>query len=139
MKKYVKEFVRRGLMIAGLGPVELAVIYGILGATGQVLSLTPDEVCRGILSITVMTFIAAGITSVYTVERLPVASAALLHAGVLYLDYLVMYLFNDWLPKNSAGIGVFTAVFVVGYALVWLVIYLTIRSKTNKINQNMQS
>ena len=91
MKKYVFEFVKRGLMAASGGPVILAIVYGIIGATGEAVSFTPSEVCMGILTVTLMAFIAAGITIIYQMERLPLASAIAIHAGVLYLDYLLMY------------------------------------------------
>lgn len=135
MKKCVLEFVKRGLMAAAGGPVLLAIIYGVLGATDTVAALSPSEVCAGILSITVMAFVAAGITMIYTVESLPLPTAILSHAGVLYLDYLMVYLLNSWLPRSA--IGVFTAVFFVGFALVWLVIYLCIRAKTRALNEKM--
>ena len=135
MKHFLRQFALRGLMAAWGGPVILAIIYGVLGATGGVQALSPWEVCRGVLSITVMAFIAAGITAIYTVERLPVVTAALIHCGVLYLDYLIMYLFNSWLPRE--GVGVFTAIFLLGYGLVWLIIYLCVRSKTNRLNQKL--
>ena len=122
-------------MAAWGGPVILAIIYGVLGATGAVQALSPSEVCRGVLSITLMAFVAAGITAVYTVERLPVITAALIHCGVLYLDYLIMYLFNSWLPRD--GMGVFTVIFLLGYGLVWLIIYLCLKSKTNRLNQKL--
>lgn len=136
MKKYVLEFVKRGLMVAAGGPVILAIIYGILGATGAADTLMPSEVCLGILSITVMAFIAAGITMIYQVESLPLPMAILLHAGVLYLDYLMIYLLNNWLPRNA--IGMFTAIFAAGFALVWLVIYLCIRAKTKRLNERLK-
>ena len=130
------EFVKRGLMAASGGPVILAIIYYILGATGTVTAFTPNEVCLGILSITVMAFIIAGISMIYTVESLPLPMAILIHAGVLYLDYLLVYLLNSWLPRNA--IGTFTAIFAAGYALVWLVIYLCIRAKTKKLNEKLR-
>lgn len=136
MKKYMLEFVKRGLMAASGGPVILAIIYYILGATGTVTAFTPNEVCMGILSITVMAFIIAGISMIYTVESLPLPMAILIHAGVLYLDYLLVYLLNSWLPRNA--IGTFTAIFAAGYALVWLVIYLCIRAKTKKLNEKLR-
>jgi len=126
------------LVAAAGGPVILAVIYGILGMTGTVHSLTPQEVCTGILTITLMAFTAAGITMVYQVEQLPLICAILIHAGVLYLDYLMIYLLNNWIPKDLTAIGIFTAIFAAGYALVWLIIYATIRSKTNKLNGKLQ-
>ena len=139
MKTYVSEFLKRGLMAAAGGPVVLAIIYGILGAVGVIKSLSPGEVCMGILTVTLMAFIAAGITVVYTIEQLPLISAILLHAGVLYLDYLIMYLLNAWIPRDLSGIGIFTAIFAVGYALIWLCIYYSIRANTKRLNQRLLS
>lgn len=138
MKKYVLEFAKRGLMAAASGPVILAIIYGILGAAGVVAALTPGEVCLGILSITLMAFIAAGITMIYTVESLPLLSAILIHAGVLYLDYLMIYLLNSWIPRNGQGIGIFSVAFAAGFALVWLVIYLCSRKRIQQLNAKIK-
>ena len=137
MKKYVLEFVKRGLMAAAGGPVILAIIYGCLGMTGTVTAIAPVEASLGILSITLMAFIAAGITMIYQVESLPLPSAILIHAGVLYLDYLLVYLLNSWLPGNA--IGLFSVIFFAGFALIWLVIYLCIRAKTKKLNERMKA
>ena len=137
MKKYVLEFVKRGLMAASGGPLILAIIYGVLDATKTVTVLTPGEACMGIVSITVMAFIAAGITMIYQVESLPLPMAILIHGGVLYLDYLMIYLLNSWLPGNA--VGIFTIIFFAGFALVWLVIYLCIRKKTQRLNEKMKA
>ena len=137
MKKYVLEFVKRGLMAASGGPLILAIIYGVLEATKTVTVLTPGEACMGIVSITVMAFIAAGITMIYQVESLPLPMAILIHGGVLYLDYLMIYLLNRWLPGNA--VGIFTIIFFAGFALVWLVIYLCIRKKTQRLNEKMKA
>lgn len=138
MKKHVSDFVQRGLMVAAGGPVILAIIYGTLGAVGVIDSLTPAEVCKGILTITLMAFIAAGITVVYTIESLPLISAILLHGGVLYLDYLMIYLVNDWLARDWMAFGIFTAIFVVGFAAIWLFIYFYTKAKTDKLNQKLR-
>ena len=139
MKKYVQEFVQRGLMVAAGGPVVLAIIYGILGATGVIDTLTPWEVCKGILSITLMAFVAAGITMIYTVERLPLISAILIHAGVLYLDYLMIYLANNWLARDLAAFGIFTGVFAAVYAVIWICIYFITKAKTNQLNRKLRT
>lgn len=139
MKKHVLEFVRRGLFVAAFGPVVLAVIYGILGASGVTESLTPAEVCKGILTVTLLSFIAGGVTVIYKVERLPLLSAALIHAGVLYLDYLVIYLINSWLKRSLLAIGTFTACFAVGYALIWLCIYVGTWARIKRLNQKLHS
>ena len=138
MKKQIIEFLKRGLSVAAGGPIVLAIVYGILGAVGVVEHLTPGKVCTSILTITLMAFIAGGITVVYTIERLPLISAILIHAGVLYLDHLMVYLLNSWIPRDLTGIGIFTAIFAAGYAVVWLCIYLSIKAKTDRINKKLR-
>lgn len=138
MKKYTIEFLKRGLLFSAGGPIVLAIVYACLGAAGAVTAFSPTEVSSGIFSTVLMAFIAAGITVVYQIEELPLAMKILIHGGVLYLDYLVMYLLNSWIPRNMTGIGIFTAIFVVGYAVIWLLIYLSIRSKTEHINKKLR-
>lgn len=135
MKQFWKNFLFRGLVSAAGGPLVLAIIYGILGATGEVTSMTPREVCLGILSITLLAFIVAGMTAIYQVEKLPLASAILIHGGVLYATYLLIYLINGWLQKGIIPIIVFTGIFLVVYILIWIVIYCTERAKIRKLNE----
>lgn len=138
-KQFWKDFLHRGLLAAAGGPVILAIIYGVLGATGTVSSLSPSEVCTGILSITLMAFIAAGITAVYQMEQLPLPGAIAIHAVVLYLDYLIMYLLNRWIPRNLTALGFFTAIFFGGFALVWLIIYQFVKRDTERVNRKMRA
>ena len=139
MKKHVMDFIKRGMMAAWGGPVILAIIYACLGSNGVVETLTVKEVCMGILSSAVMAFIAAGIPVVYQVEQLPLPMAILIHGGVLYLDYLLVYLMNGWLKSQLGPIAVFTVIFVAGFALIWLIIYLTTRKQINRLNSKMQA
>ena len=81
---------------------------------------------------------AAGIGVVYQIERLPLLSATAIHAGALYLDYLLIYLLNNWIPRDWAFIGVFTLCFAVGYALIWGITLLSIRHRTNRINRHLR-
>lgn len=138
-KQFWKDFLHRGLLAAAGGPVILAIIYGILGATGTVSSLSPTDVCTGILSITLMAFIAAGITAVYQMEQLPLPGAIAIHAAVLYLDYLIMYLLNRWIPRDLTTLGIFTAIFFGGFALVWLIIYQFVKRDTERVNRKMRA
>ena len=139
MKKYLPQFLLRGLVAMGFGPVILAIIFGILGAAGTVTSLTPGEMCLGILSITLMAFIAGAVTGIYQVESLPLPSAILIHGGVLYLDYLIMYLVNDWIEHSTTAIGTFSVIFVLGFAAVWACIYLHSRKKTAQLNEKLHA
>ena len=139
MKKFWKEFLFRGLISAAGGPVVLAVIYGILGATGAAESLSPREVCMGILSITLLAFIAAGMTAIYQMEQLPLPIMILLHGGALYIAYILTYLLNGWLQKSLVPILIFTGIFIAGYTLIWLVIYLIEKNKAEKLNKLLKS
>lgn len=138
MKKFMKEFWLRGLVSAGGGPLVLAIIYGILGATDVISSLTPKEVCIGILSLTVLSLFAGGMTAIYQQEQLPLISAILIHGAGLYIAYILIYLLNGWLQRQWIAIAVFTAVFIAGYALIWLLIFLFTKAKTDRLNQKLQ-
>jgi cytochrome c oxidase assembly factor CtaG len=135
MKKFLKEFLLRGLVCAGGGPIVLAIIYGILGATGAVEFFSPREVCTEILTITLLAFLAAGMTAVYQMEQLPLLLAILLHGGVLYIGYILTYLLNGWLQSALMPILVFTGIFLAGYAFIWLIIYRIQKAKTEKLNK----
>ena len=139
MKQFTKGFVLRGLVAAGGGPLVLAIIYGVLGETGAVVSLTPREVSIGILSVLLLAFIVAGMNAIYQVEQLPLMMAILLHGIALYATYILIYLFNGWLQEQLIPILTFTVVFVVGYAIIWLVIYSVTKHKTQKINVQLQA
>lgn len=133
MKKITKEFCLRGMMFAWSGPVILAIVWICLEKAHVVETVTVNEVVVGILSATVMAFIATGISIVYEIENLPKAIAGLLQGVVLYIDYLGLYLLNGWLP--STQVLLFTVVFIAGFTLIWLCIYISIRIKVNKMNQ----
>lgn len=134
MKAFLWEFLKRGSISAWGGPFVLAAVYYVIGKNGTVQDIPINEASLGIFSITVMAFIAGGITAIYQNDALPLASAILIHAAVLYFDYLILYLLNDWLPRGE--IGVFTAIFAAGFAFVWLIIYLFNKNKTELINKN---
>ena len=138
MNKTAKDFLRRGVAACGLGPIVLAVLYLILQHNGAVESLTVNEVCVGIFSLSALAFVAGGMNVVYQIERLPLMVAISIHGAVLYVSYLLTYLVNDWLDWGTAPILVFTGIFVVGYLLIWIVIYSIIKKNTDRINEAMR-
>ena len=138
MKKFVLDFVRRGLIATGLGPIVLAIVYLILKQSAAIDNLTVDQVCIGIFSLSALAFIAGGMNAIYQVEWLPLMTAILIHGGVLYIGYLGTYLLNDWLDFGVIPIIVFTAIFVVGYIVIWAIIYSIIRRNTEKLNEMLK-
>ncbi len=135
MRKFVVEFLRRGLIACGLGPIVLAILYLILQQTAAVETLTVNQVCIGIFSITALAFIAGGMNAIYQNERLPLMVAILIHGGVLYISYLGTYLLNDWLDWGVIPMVVFSAIFIVGYLTIWAIIYAIIKKNTLRINE----
>ena len=138
MKKFVLEFVRRGIIAMGIGPIVLAIVYIILRHTAAIDSLTVSQVCIGIFSLSALAFIAGGMNAVYQIERLPLMTAILIHGCVLYVGYLGTYLLNDWLDLGIIPIIVFTAIFAVGYIVIWVIIYSIIRRNTAKLNEMLK-
>lgn len=134
MKKHVFDFVRRGLAACGLGPMVLAVLYLILQKQGVLQTLTVTHVCLGIFTLSILAFIAGGMNVIYQIERLPLMVAILIHGLVLYVSYLATYLINDWLEWGIVPILVFTGIFVVGYLVIWVIIYSIIKRNTHKVN-----
>lgn len=138
MKKFIADFLHRGLIVCWLGPIILTIVYLILQQAADLQTLTVKEVCVGIFSLTALAFVAGGMNAVYQLERLPLMVAILIHGSVLYVSYLITYLLNNWLDSGIMPIIVFSAVFVVGYIVIWAVIYLIIRTKTEKLNKKLK-
>ena len=134
MKRYAMEFIHRGLAACGLGPMVLAVIYLILDRQGLLQKLDAAAVSTGIFSMTALAFVAGGMNVIYQLERLPLMAAVTIHGAVLYTGYLAVYLINGWLEQGSGPILVFSAVFVVGYLLIWALIYAVTRRRTKRLN-----
>ena len=97
MKKNISEFFRRGLVACGFGPMILAIVYLILQKQADVNTLSVNQVCLGIFSLSALAFIAGGMNVVYQIEQLPLMLAILIHDAVLYISYLITYLVNGWL------------------------------------------
>ena len=134
MKKIALEFLRRGSIACGIGPLVLAAVYLILQDQAVVGMLTINQVCTGIISLSVLAFVAGGMNVIYQIERLPLMVAILIHGGVLYVSYLITYLVNGWLDLGLTPVLVFSAIFVLGYLGIWAVIYSITRRNTEKIN-----
>ena len=138
MKRHILEFLRRGMVACGLGPLVLAVIYLIFQHNGIATVLTVSEVCIGIFSLSALAFVAGGMNFIYQIERLPLMVAILLHGSVLYVTYLVTYLLNGWLEQGMTTILVFTGIFVLGYLIIWAVIYSIVKKNTARLNAMLE-
>lgn len=135
MKKFWIEFMKRGMMAAWGGPAIVCIVWACLHVAGVIVTLDVDTVVLGVISSMLMAFVAAGISVVHQMEQLPRSIAALIQMAVLYVDYLVIYLINGWMPLKA--IGFFTVGFMAIFAIVWAIIYLTTRNLVNKMNEQL--
>lgn len=135
MKHFMKEFGKRGMMFAWGGPVIYAIILFCVDQSGVDSIINLQDVVKGIVTSALLAFIAAGISVIYKDEKRPTLIMALIHAGVLYADYLLVYLLNGWIPAHA--VKWFTLIFIAGYAIIWLIIYAIISRNVRKINQNL--
>ena len=138
MKNNIMEFIRRGLVACGFGPLILVIVYLILQQNTGVETLSVNQVCLGIISLSALAFIAGGMNMIYQIERLPLMAAILIHGSVLYAAYLVTYLVNGWLERGITPLLVFTGIFIGCYLLIWAVIYSVTRRNTRRLNQILQ-
>ena len=138
MKKFISNFMLRGLVACGFGPIVLAVVYLVLYQQGVVQTLAVTEVCMGIFTLFALAFVVGGMNAIYQIERLPVMLAILIHGIVLYVSYLIVYLVNDWLKRGFTPILVFSAIFVVGYLIIWAIIYSVNKKNTERINKQLK-
>lgn len=137
MKKFIITFLRRGAIFASLGPVILAIIYFFLNMNGVVETVPVTKMITEIISSTIMAFIAAGISAIYHVEKIQLGIASLIQGSVLFLDYIIVYLMNGWIPFNWGDIALFTLIFAAGFMLIWVIVYLSIRHNIGKMNEKL--
>ena len=138
MKKTALEFLRRGFVACGFGPMVLAVFYLVLQHHGAIQTLTVNQVCLGIFSLSALAFIAGGMNVLYQIARLPLMVAILIHGCVLYVSYLGTYLLNGWLQWGTTPIFVFSGIFLLGYLAVWAVIYSVTKWNTARLNEMLK-
>lgn len=137
--QYFKQFALRGLVAMGFGPIVLAIIYLILGLCGVVREISVYEMALGIATITSLAFLCGGITIVYQIEELAISKAITIHGICLYIAYATVYLVNGWLEDGLIPFLVFTGIFIVGYLLVWVVIYFITKRNAEKLNFELKN
>lgn len=137
MKKFIKDFALRGMIAAGFGPLILVSIYLGLQFSGTVINMPISQVNLNIVSSLVLAFIAGGISAIFKVEKISLGTASLIDAIVIYLDYLVIYVINDWIKAQFTPLLIFTIIYVIGYLIIWFTIYRQIKKQITDINKKL--
>lgn len=137
MKKYVKEFLHRGLCFAGFGPIILAIIYFILSKTLENFTLNASQVLIATVSIYILAFVQAGASVFNGIDGWPITKSLLCHFLTLYVAYVGCYLINTWIPFDIRVILIFTLIFAVSYFAIWLIVVFTLKMVSNKLNKKL--
>lgn len=138
MNKYVKEFLHRGLIFGGFGPIVVGIVFVILQYTVEGFSLSGMQVLLAVVSTYLLAFIQAGATVFNQIEHWSTVKSLLCHFGSLYVAYSVCYIANSWIPFEPMVLVIFTAIFVVSFFVIWTVVYLSVRAATKKFNKTLQ-
>lgn len=135
MKKHVIEFLKRGMLFGGFGPLMAGVVYLIISIYTE-FTLSPVEVFLSIISTYLLAFIQAG-ASIFNQMDMPILKTMALHFSFIYIANVSCYLINSWIPFKWEVIIIFTAIFLITYLIIWLVIYLIINNTTKKMNKQL--
>lgn len=137
MKEFIRNFIKSGLQAAGFGPLILVIFYYIYSVTINFHTISVQDVNKNIVSSLLLAFIAGGINAIFKVERIPLGLATTIDATVIYLDYLLFYVLNDWIKLQIIPFLVFTVIYIIGYLIIWLCIYHQVKNQVQKLNQKL--
>ena len=137
VNKYVKEFLHRGLMFGGFGPIVMAIIYLILSYTLKDFSAAGDQIFMAVISTYLLAFVQAGSSIFHQIEHWSVMKGLLLQLGSLYSVYVLAYVINSWIPFNFIVVLIFTAIFVATYLIIWLIVALCVKAASKKMSEKL--
>lgn len=138
MNKYVKEFLHRGLMFGGFGPIILGIVYAIAEGSGN-LKESGTRVLIAIISTYILAFVQAGASVFNQIEHWPIAKSLFFHFSTLYAVYVTANLVNSWIPATFTMFLIFSAIFAVVYLAIWLTVYLCVRATEKRLNSGINS
>ena len=139
MNKYVKEFLKRGLMFSGLGPIVAGIVYLLIEASGTDLNLDAPTVFMAIITTYIIAFVQAGSAIFNEIESWSRIKGLFFQMTSIYVVYLVGYLINNWIPFKIEVIIIFTTILIGAFLSVWLTVFLINRKVTKKLNDNLNN
>ena len=137
MNKYVKEFLHRGLVFGGFGPIVLGIVLLVINTVGEAVTLTAKDYFLSTVSIYLLAFIHAGVSVFNQIEHWPLPKSLLCHFSVLYIAYSLCYIINTWIPFEPKVLLIFTAIFVTVYFAVWTTVVIILKAVSKKLNKKL--
>lgn len=137
MNMYVKEFIKRGLLFSGLGPLVVGIVYLILELSKVEIRLSGLDVFLAIIATYIIAFVQAGSSVFEQIESWSSIKSIFFHMTSIYVVYLGGYLINRWIPFDYLVIIIFTSVYIVTFLIIWLFIYFITKRTSDKMNKKL--
>ena len=138
MNKYVKEFLHRGLIFGGFGPIILGIVFFIISKTMDNFTLSGEEVLLGIVLTYILAFVQAGTTVFNQIEHWSTIKSLLCHLTTLYVAYSICYVANTWIPFDPKVLLIFTIIFVATFLVIWSIVYFIVKAVSKNLNNNLK-
>lgn len=138
MNRYLKNFLHRGLIFGGFGPIILGIIYAILEGTVEDFSLNGTQVLIAIVSVYILAFVQAGASIFNQIESFSIPKSLFCHLSLIYAAYVICYLVNNWIPFSPDVLLIFTAIFLAVYFAVWIIVYASLKTASKKLNAKLR-
>ena len=138
MNRYLKDFLHRGLVFAGFGPIVAGIVFLILELSGVDVALSGTNAFLAIISTYLIAFVHAGSSLFHEIESFSPAKAMICQLSLIYAAYTGAYLINSWIPFNFTVLIIYTALFIVGYFAICLTVYLLTKLKSRDLNREIE-
>ena len=135
MNRYVKEFMHRGMLFGGFGPIILGIVLACIEAFDASFSVSAMQILLGIVSTYLLAFIQAGSTVFEQIEHWSTVKAVFFHFLSLYAAYVGCYLLNSWIPFEKTVVLIFTVIFTVGFFAIWGIVVVSVKLAEKKLNK----
>ncbi len=137
MNYYVKEFIKRGLIFSGFGPIIVGIVYLCIEGSGVDLKLNASTLFLAIITTYIIAFVQAGSSVFNQIESWSKAKSLFFQMTSIYVVYMGGYLINNWIPFKIEVIIIFTCVYIAAYLTIWLTVYFITKNTSKKLNSKL--
>ena len=138
MNRYLKEFLHRGLLFGGFGPIVVGIVLAIIDTVAGNISLHGTQILLSVVSSYLLAFVQAGSTVFEQIEHWSTVKSVFVHFLSLYIVYVGGYLLNSWIPFEKTVVLIFTSIFTVGFFAIWGIVFVSVKIAEKKLNKTLQ-
>lgn len=126
-------------MFGGFGPIIFAFIVFFIWKYAPDTQFSGEEILLGTISVYILAFVHAGASVFNQIDEWGINKSIGIHFATLYVAYSICYLINRWIPFDIKIFGIFTAIFVAVYAVVWVSVYLCVKRTSHLLSDGLKN